>query len=65
MNGVVPEGVTLRLLTEDLQPFANNEVTAAEPVESLYVDVALSPGEGIVWATEPEADAYESEILRF
>ncbi|MEO1389247.1 MAG: DUF1822 family protein [Cyanobacteria bacterium J06634_6] len=65
VNGVVPEGVTLRLLTEDLQSFANNEVTAAEPVESLYVDVALSPGEGIVWATEPEADAYESEILRF
>ena len=28
LNGVVPAGITLRLLTEDLQPFENNEVTA-------------------------------------
>ena len=65
VNGIVPEGVTLRLLTEDLQPFENNAVTATEPIESLYVDVALAPGEGIVWETVPEADVYESEILWF
>ncbi|MEO0770579.1 MAG: DUF1822 family protein [Cyanobacteria bacterium J06649_4] len=65
INGFIPEGITLRLLTEDLQPFENNEVTSHEPVERLYVDVALASGEGIVWVTEPVSDAYGSEILRF
>lgn len=65
LNGVVPAGITLRLLTEDLQPFENNEVTATAPVASLYVDVALAPEEAIVWAIAPEPDVYESEILRF
>ncbi|MEO1620228.1 MAG: DUF1822 family protein [Cyanobacteria bacterium J06632_3] len=65
LSGVVPVGVTLRLLTEDLQPFEGNEATAAEPMESLYVDVALAAGEGVVWTTAPEPDAYVSEILRF
>ncbi|MEL6816045.1 MAG: DUF1822 family protein, partial [Cyanobacteria bacterium J06598_3] len=32
----VPAGVTLRLLTEDLQPFDNNEAIATEPTEALY-----------------------------
>jgi len=65
LNGLVAQGVVLRLLSEDLQPFENNEVTAREPVDLLYVDVALAPGEGIVWAIEPVPAQYEPEILRF
>lgn len=64
-NGLIPPGITLRLLTEDLQPFENNAVTSVEPVEQLYVDVALADGEGLVWTTEPASEAYEAEILRF
>lgn len=65
LNGFVAQGMTLRLLSEDLQPFENNEVLATEPVDVLYVDVALAPGEGIVWAIEPVPAQYEPEILRF
>ena len=65
LNGFVASGVTLRLLTEDLQPFENNQAIATEPVDVLYVDVALSPGEGIVWEIEPVPAQYEPEILRF
>lgn len=65
LNGVIPLGITLRLLTEELKAFENNSATATEPVEVLFVDVALAPGEGIVWITEPEPDEYETEILRF
>lgn len=63
--GKVPPGLTLTLLTEDLQSFAGNQVTAHEPVESIYIDVELAPGEGLVWQTSPVADQYDSEILRF
>ena len=62
---MIPPGVTLRLLSEDLQPFENNEATATASTESLYIDVALISGEGIVWETEPQAAEYEREILRF
>mgnify|MGYP006426905397 CR=1 FL=1 len=62
---MIPSGVTLRLLSEDLQPFENNEATATTATESLYLDVALVSGEGIVWETEPQAEEYEREILRF
>ena len=65
LNGFVAQGITLRLLSEDLQPFENNEVTATAPVDVLYVDVALSPGEGIVWEVDPMPTQYEPEILRF
>ncbi|MGF1568399.1 MAG: DUF1822 family protein [Nodosilinea sp.] len=63
--GQVPAGLTLRLLTEDLQPFENNEVTATEPIDSIFIDVELMPSEGIVWDTSPTADQYDAEILRF
>jgi hypothetical protein len=53
------------LLTEDLQPFENNEDTAINPVDMLYVEVILEPGEGLVWETEPVAEDYEQEVLRF
>ncbi len=64
-NGTIPTGTTLRLLTEDLQPFDNNEDVAREAVERLYIDVALQPGEGLVWEVEPTPEGYDREVLRF
>ncbi len=61
----IPVGFKLRLLTEDLQPFENNEDTAINPVDMLYLEVILEPGEGLVWETEPTSEDYEREILRF
>ncbi len=63
--GQIPLGVSLELLSEDLQPFAENQAIAMAPVDCLYVDVALAPDEGIVWKTEPAPSQYEPEILRF
>ncbi|NJP09122.1 MAG: DUF1822 family protein [Leptolyngbyaceae cyanobacterium RU_5_1] len=64
-NDLIPAGFTLRLLTEDLQPFENNEDRATEAVECLYVDVMLEPGEGLVWKVDPTPENYDREILRF
>jgi hypothetical protein len=61
----IPGGLKLRLLTEDLQPFDNNEDVATTAVDQLYVEVALAPGEGLVWEIEPIPENYEREILRF
>lgn len=61
----LPRGTKLRLLTEDLQPFDNNEATATAAVERLYVVVALEPEEGLVWEVDPTPDDYEQEVLRF
>lgn len=64
-EGMIPVGLQLRLLTEDLQPFSNNEDTATTSVEELYVEVMLEPGEGLVWEVSPVPEDYEREILRF
>jgi hypothetical protein len=64
-NSQIPAGLTLRLLTEDLQPFENNEDTATTPVDLLYVEVILEPGEGLIWETQPLPEDYDREILRF
>lgn len=64
-QGLVPSGFTLRLLTEDLQPFENNQATATTPIPQLYVRVALSPGEGLTWEVEPVPENYDRETLRF
>lgn len=64
-ENMIPVGFQLRLLTEDLQPFPNNEDIAATPVEELYVEVMLEPGEGLVWEVTPLPAEYEREILRF
>jgi hypothetical protein len=64
-TALVPAGVILRLLTEDLQPFDNNEDRAQDTVERLYIDVALQPGEGLVWEVEPIPEGYHREVLRF
>lgn len=61
----IPSGFKLRLLTEDLQPFENNEDTATTAVSRLFVEVLLEQGEGLVWEVEPVPDNYEREILRF
>ena len=65
LGGMLPGGFKIRLLTEDLQSFPNNEDIATTAVESLYVDVALESGEGIVWEIEPLPEDYDREILRF
>jgi hypothetical protein len=64
-QGVIPAGVTLRLLTEDLQPFENNADTANASTTTLYVEVMLADGEGIVWEVEPMPEDYDREILWF
>ncbi|WP_392535981.1 DUF1822 family protein [Nostoc sp. C117] len=65
VGAAIPGGFKLRLLTEDLQPFPNNEDIALNAVEQLYVEVALEPGEGIVWEIEPLPENYDREILKF
>lgn len=64
-GGMIPDGFRLRLLTEDLQEFEGNETIAQTAVESLSIEVALEPGEGIVWETEPITMNYDRDILRF
>jgi hypothetical protein len=65
VGAAIPGGFKLRLLTEDLQSFPNNEDIAITAVEQLFVEVALEPGEGIVWEIEPKSENYDREILRF
>ncbi|UFP93706.1 DUF1822 family protein [Gloeobacter morelensis] len=60
----VPPGFVLRLLAEDLQGFANNEDSAEQPVERLYVEVAVDPGDTLTWEIEPEPEDFDREILR-
>jgi hypothetical protein len=64
-GGLIPGGFKLRLLTEDLQAFENNEDVAEQAREELFIEVSLAPGEGLVWETEPFPDKYDREILRF
>ncbi|MGB3654352.1 MAG: DUF1822 family protein [Rivularia sp. (in: cyanobacteria)] len=61
---MIPVGVKLILLTEDLQPFDGNQAIARTPVERIYVDVALGEDEeGLIWKTEPTSDDFEYETL--
>jgi hypothetical protein len=64
-GGMVPGGFKLRLLTEDLSSFENNEDVAATAVEQLFLEVQVGAGDGLVWQTEPQPEGYEPEILRF
>lgn len=65
VEGYVPRGFTLRLLTEDLRPFAYNEMTALEDTSELVVTVIVESREGLVWEVEPVPDNYERETLYF
>jgi hypothetical protein len=62
---VILAGVILRLLTEDLQSFENNADTANGSTTTLYVEVMLADGEGIVWEVDPMPEDYDREILWF
>ncbi len=64
-DSFIPEGFTLRLLTEDLQPFENNTHRTTTDSDYLYVEVMLEAGEGLVWEIEPIPEDYDREILRF
>jgi Protein of unknown function (DUF1822) len=65
LGAAIPGGFKLRLLTEDLQTFPNNEDIATTAVAELFVEIALEPGEGIVWEIEPLPENYDREILKF
>ncbi|WP_414575861.1 DUF1822 family protein [Anabaena sp. CCY 9402-a] len=65
LNGLIPRGFKLRLFTEDLQSFADNERIATEATQKLEFELLFEPGEGLVWEIEPHPDNYDREILRF
>lgn len=65
LGGMIPAGFTLRLLTETGEEFEGNEDTANTVVESLYLEVALDSGEGLIWEIEPTPDNYQAEVLYF
>lgn len=60
----IPSGFKLRLLTEDFQPFDNNEDIATTKTDLLFVEVSLSLEEALAWEIEPNKNE-EREILRF
>ena len=62
-GGLIPGGFKLRLLTEDGEPFEDNEDIAKTAVEELYIDAILKPGDGIIWETEPIPENYRRQIL--
>jgi hypothetical protein len=65
IGALIPGGFQLRLLTADLQPFPDNEAIATTATETLFIEVALEPGEGIVWEISPSPANYDREILKF
>jgi hypothetical protein len=64
-GGSIPSGFKLRLLTEDLQGFDDNQAEAIVAVDVLFVEVAVESGEGLVWEVEPWPEERDREILRF
>jgi hypothetical protein len=62
-GGQIPRGFKLRLLTENREPFENNEIIATEAIPLLYRDVEIDPGEGLVWEVAPTPEGYDQEIL--
>lgn len=62
---MIPQGFTLRLLTEDLQPFEGNESIASTEVAMIYITVELEPGEALVWEIEPEPEDFDRELIHF
>ena len=62
---MIPAGFKLRLLTEDLQAFEDNEDMATAATGHLSIEVDLEPGESLVWQVEPTPDNYQPEILQF
>ena len=62
---LIPGGFKLRLLTETGENFENSEVVATFPMESLYNEIVLEEGEGLIWETVPYPDGFTREVLRF
>ena len=62
---LIPGGFKLRLLTETGENFENSEVVAAYPMESLYNEIVLEEGEGLIWETVPYPEGFKREVLRF
>ncbi|ELS04890.1 Protein of unknown function (DUF1822) [Xenococcus sp. PCC 7305] len=65
LGSVIPQGLTLRLLTATRESFVGNEAIANKPVEMLGLEVALDAGESLIWEIEPTPDDYQAEILKF
>ncbi|VEP17855.1 conserved hypothetical protein [Hyella patelloides LEGE 07179] len=65
LGGMIPAGFTLRLLTETREGFEGNEDTATTATESLYLEVALDAGEGLIWEIEPTPEDYQAQVLYF
>ncbi len=64
-DATLPPNTTLRLLTEDLKDFPGNQDRSGESQTELFIELSLDVGDGIVWITEPLAEDYCQEILRF
>ncbi len=64
-GALIPGGFKLRLLTETGENFENNEVVATFPMESLYNDIVLEEGEGLIWETVPYPEGFKREVMRF
>lgn len=65
LGGMIPAGFTLRLKSETEESFEGNEDTATTAVESLYLEVALDAGEGLIWEIEPTPEDYQAQVLYF
>ena len=65
LGGMIPTDYVLRLLTDTGASFAGNEDRATTPVESLYLEVELDEGEGLIWEIEPTPEDYQARVLYF
>ena len=65
LGGMIPTGYVLRLLTDTGANFPENEDRAITPVESLYLEVELDEGEGLIWEIEPTPEDYQARVLYF
>lgn len=61
----IPKGTRFRLLDERRNAFENNEIEAGFDERRLVIEVAVEPGEGIIWETDPLPDDYFAEPLYF
>jgi Protein of unknown function (DUF1822) len=65
VGGFIPDGVILRLLTEDFETFEGNEASWTGPIDLLFLQVELEAGEGLVWEVEVLGQVVDREILWF
>jgi len=65
VGGLIPAGFKLRLLTDDLQSFPDNEVKVENPQSELEIKVYLDEGEKLICEIEPYPDNYHRQIFKF